>query len=528
MKIINIASSDNFEDIVEAVSESDASSLVLVVPRSNRVFKSKNKVGQLKERFEKAGKQVSIISSGESAVENARLAGFNIVSGPERNRVRQRRTISYGINGKGTIQSSKKKVDRDSEIEALYSEKSPTWEEPFPNPVRGKETLRALAASNGTSGTKKFIAIFLAAAVFSFLFTVSFAFNQAKIRVVPKKESFSVNLPITVSAAITEPDPIYGLVPGQPVQFEKEITSDFAATGEKEVFQKAKGKLTIYNNYGSQPQTLVATTRFQTAEGLVFRIPNTITVPGATGSGDSFKPGQIEIEVVADRAGAEYNIAPSEFRIPGFLGSPRYQGFYAESSGDFSGGFIGKAKVVTKEDVESASEAVRQELSNEIKNQLSSLAGLKIVTEAFEIEVEKNADSGKANDVSDRFKLGMKAKVFGIAFNESGVRRLVSKYVKDSENKDILQSGLELVYSEPLLDREEQEISLKLAASGYTLLPVDKEKIVSGIKGRSGQEVKDYFTSLDEVESANIYFSPFWMRSAPKNTDRIKVQIIAE
>ncbi len=516
MKIINIASSDNFEDIFEAVNESGASSLVLVVPRSNRVFKSKNKVGQLKEHFEKSGKQVSIMSSGENAVENARLAGFNIVSGKE-----TAPRFPKKKNGRSRSQlaiSGPARVDRDQEISALYSEKYPTWEEPSPDPVRGKETL----------GTRKFIIIFLAAAVFSFLFTVSFAFNQAKIRVVPKKESFSVNLPITVSAAITEPDSIYGLVPGQPVQFEKEITGDFAATGEKEIFQKAKGKLTIYNNYGVQPQTLVATTRFQTAEGLVFRIPNTITVPGTTGSGSSFKPGRIEVEIIADRAGDEYNIGPSEFRIPGFLGSPRYQGFYAESSESFSGGFIGKAKVVTKEDIESAEGAVRQELSNEIKNRLSSLAGLKIVTEAFEIEIEKNTDSGKANDISDQFKLGMKAKVFGIAFNESGVRQLVSKYVKDSENKDIIQSGLKLVYSEPLLDREKQEISLKLAASGYTLMPVDKEKIISGIKGLSGQEAKDYFTSLDEVESANIYFSPFWMRSAPQNTDRIKVQVIAE
>lgn len=497
MKIINIASSDNFEDIVEAVTESEARELVLVVPRSNRVFKSKNRVGQLKGHFEKAGKRISIMTSSEGAVENARLAGFQIVSGKEN-------------------KPKAKRLDRDQEISALYSEKSPTWEEPVP-PVAAK-----------TAGTKKFIVIFLAAAVLSFLFTVSFAFNQARVRVVPQKDAFSVNLPITASAAITEPDPIYGLVPGQTVQFEKEITKTFASTGEKDIFQKAKGRITVYNDYGSQPQTLVATTRFQTAEGLVFRIPETITVPAGTGSGDNFKPGKIETEVIADRAGAEYNIGPAEFRIPGFVGSPRYQGFYAESSSDFSGGFIGKAKVVVKEDVESAEASVREELSNEIKNHLSGLTGLKIINEAFEIETEKTSDSGKANDVSDQFKLGLKAKVFGIAFDETSVRELVSDYVKDSEGKDILRGGLELVYSEPGLDREKQELFLKLAAAGYTARPVNKEKIVLDIRGKSGQEVKDYFGSLDEVESANIYFSPFWMRSAPKNTDRIKIQIIAE
>ena len=504
MKIINIASSDNFEDIIEAVKESEAGEIVLVVPRSNRVFKSKNRVGQLKDHFEKVGKRVSIMSSGADAVENAKLVGFQI------------------ITGKGAVPRAKK-LNRDEEISALYSEKSPTWEEPE---IHAPSVVKSVPAATRTAGSKKFIVIFLAAAVLSFIFTVSFAFNQVRIRVVPQKDAFSVNLPIKVSAGITEPDPIYGLVPGQAVQFEKEITRDFASTGEKEIFQKAKGKLTIYNNYGSQPQTLVATTRFQTAEGLVFRIPNTITVPGATGSGENLKPGQIEVEAIADRAGAEYNIGPSEFRIPGFLGSPRYQGFYAESSRDFSGGFIGKAKVATKEDIEKAEASVREELSNEIKNHLSGLTSLKIITEAFEIETEISPDSGKANDIGTEFKFAMKAKVFGITFNEEAVKGLVADYVKDSESKDILQGGLELVYSEPVLDREKQELSLKLAASGYTARPVNKEMIVLDIRGKSGQEVKDYFGSLEEVESANIYFSPFWMRSVPKNTDRIKVQVI--
>lgn len=511
MKIINIASSDSFEDIIEAVNESEAEKLVLVVPRSNRVFKSKNRVGQLKEHFGKAGKQVSIMSSGEMAVENARLAGFEIVSS-ERSRTRNKSATSYGINEKEkTVKPSK-----DEEIVNLYSEKS-TWEEPklFPPEIK-------------PAGSKKFIVIFLAAAILSFLFTISFAFNQAKIRIVPQKDEFSVSIPITVSTSIIEPDPIYGLVPGQTVQFEKEIVKTFPATGEKEIFQKAKGKITIYNNYSGQPQILVATTRFQTSEGLVFRILQRVIVPGSTGSGDNFKPGKIEVEAIADRAGAEYNLGPSEFRIPGFLGSPRYQGFYAESSESFSGGFIGKAKVATKEDIDTAEKSIREELSNEIKSHLAGLSGLKIITGAFEIEIEKTPDSAKANDIAPEFKFGLKAKVFGIAFDESSVKELVSRYVKDSENKNILQTGLELVYSETSLDKEKQELSLKLAASGYTSRPVDKEKMISEIRGKSEKEIRSYFNSLDEVETANIYLSPFWMRSAPKNTERIKVQVVVE
>lgn len=495
MKIINIASSDNFEDIIEAVKESDSEKVVLVVPKSNRVFKSKNRVSQLKERFKKTGKEVSIMSGGG-----------------EKETAKKISKKKPGRDGNLNVPVSRAK--RDEEINDLYSEKTPTWEEPQVN-----------QASNGT---RKFIVIFLAVAIFSFIFTISFVFNQAKIRVIPKKEIFSINFPITVSSAITEPDPIYGLVSGETVQFGKEAIRNFPATGEKEIFQKAKGRITIYNKYSSQPQVLVATTRFQTAEGLVFRIPQTVTVPGAAGSGSNLKPGRIEVEAIADRAGGEYNIGSSEFRIPGFLGSPRYQGFYAESSESFSGGFIGKAKVVTKEDVEAAEKSVREELSNEIKKQLTGLAGLKIITEAFEIKIEKMPDSNKAGDVAAEFRLRMKAEVFGIAFDESGVKELVSRYVRNSESKDILQSGLNFIYSEPDLDKDKQELSLNLAASGRTVRGVNKEKIASEIRGKSGLEIKNYFSSLDEVESANIYFFPFWMKSAPKKMGKIQVQVIPE
>ena len=50
---------------------------------------------------------------------------------------------------------------------------------------------------------------------------------------------------------------------------------------EKELNEKARGSLTVYNEYSSSPQTLVATTRFESPEGKIFRIEKNIVVPGA-------------------------------------------------------------------------------------------------------------------------------------------------------------------------------------------------------------------------------------------------------
>ena len=85
-----------------------------------------------------------------------------------------------------------------------------------------------------------------------------------------------------------------------------------------EVAQKSKGKITVYNEYGSSPQILIATTRFQSVEGLIFRTLKTISVPGARVENGKTIAGAIDVEVIADKAGQVYNVAPGKFTIPAF------------------------------------------------------------------------------------------------------------------------------------------------------------------------------------------------------------------
>ncbi len=506
MKIINIASGDNFQDILQAVKETKSSEIILVVPKSNRVFKTKNRVGQLKIYFERWSKQVSILSSSPVILDNARLAGFE-------------------------IRQETPPANKDEEIASLYSEEIPEKKESEPEFKKIDYHHKPLAEPKapppgGTRGMKKFILIFLGAAFAVFVLVVFTALTEAKIKLVPRKNDFSINVPLIISNKITQVDAVYGMIPGELIGFEKLVSKVFLSTGEKEIFQKATGKITIFNNYGTAPQILVATTRFQTAEGLVFRILKTIAVPGATKVSDKLEPGQIEVEVIADRAGEDYNIKPADFKIPGFLGSPKYQGLYAKSFNDFSGGFIGRARYVTKNDLEQAEEMLRKETSEIIKSELASLAGFKILDKVLKVEIEKTADSNKADDVVDKFKVVMKAKVETIAFKEEDVVSFTSQYVENSQNLKVSERGLNLSYNDLEFNREDGELSLKLISSGQTFENIDKDKIVSEILGKSSAEIKNYFNNLKEVESAQILLSPFWVKKVPEDKDKVEVEVI--
>jgi len=484
MRIINIASGDNFEDILEAVKESGSDSLILIVPKSNPVFKNKSKLEKLKAHFDKLKKEVSIISSGQKIA-------------------------------KGDAKGNDFKKDKD--LLSFYSEfsrKTPAKPPSFLAGLKQKES-------------KKFIFILLGSAIGLFTFIALASLSEVSIKIIPRKSDFSVNIPVVVLTDISKNDEIYGMVPGRWVEIEKSISKTFVSGAEKDVFQKARGKAVIYNNFSPSPQILVATTRLQTAEGLVFRIPKAVIVPGKKQIGNEFKPGEIEVEIVADRAGEEYNIEPSDFRIPGFLTSPKYQGFYAKSFEKFSGGFVGRSSFVSKDDLEKAEGIVKEEGVSQVKAELNLLGDFKILDEALSMETEKIGDSNKAGDLTKEFRVDFKIKARTIVFKEKDIVDFISQYVKNFQNLSVVENGLKINYDRPKLNEEKKELSFKLISSGQTTQNIGQEKIISDIAGKKMSETDSYFSTLSEVESVRIS-SPFWMRKIPENGRRIKIKVVIE
>jgi len=110
---------------------------------------------------------------------------------------------------------------------------------------------------------------------------------------------------------------------------------------------KASGTIIVFNEYSSDSQLLIASTRFLSSNGKIFRTTKNIYVPGTKTENDEIIPGSIDVEVLADYWGDEYNIGSSDFTISGFKGTAKYTDFYGKSNTAMSGG-----SSETKEDVE--------------------------------------------------------------------------------------------------------------------------------------------------------------------------------
>ena len=98
----------------------------------------------------------------------------------------------------------------------------------------------------------------------------------------------------------------------------------------------------------------MATTRFVTPDGKLFRLVSSVTVPGAQVTNGQIVPSSIDAPVAADQPGDAYNVGPvNKLTIPGFQGSPKYNAFYGQLASGTSGGFVGTKAVPTAADITS-------------------------------------------------------------------------------------------------------------------------------------------------------------------------------
>lgn len=198
---------------------------------------------------------------------------------------------------------------------------------------------------------------------------LSTVFENATITVSPKEVSIQPG-----QTLLAEPGGPTGTLLYQTITGTQSASTSVTASGTQQVSRAATGIVTIYNEYSTAAQPLVATTRLITADGTLYRIKNTITVPGATEKSDgTLSPGSISTSIYADKPGAAYNQPTSiQLHIAGFQGDPRYDKFVVQSQGAISNGFVGAQPSVAPADLTTAQNTLKQELDQNIRSSASA------------------------------------------------------------------------------------------------------------------------------------------------------------
>jgi len=348
---------------------------------------------------------------------------------------------------------------------------------------------------------------------------------RVEIKIIAKKTPWNYNDWLWASKETLNIDVVVKRIPAEVFKETKNVNFVYPSNGRKMVEKKASGEITIYNAFSSKPQTLIAETRFETLDGKIFFLTKKIIVPGAEITDGKIAPSSVKAIVIAEKAGVEHNIpSVARFTLPAFKGSPKYDGFYAKSDRPITGGFVGEMSYPTEDDIRLAKEKNRAVLEESLNILLTSQMPkeLKIIEGGREFKILKET-VGEEMDSQGKFSVFSEAALAIIAFRESDVLELMRNLVKSGLGDDFKEKEYSLQYGATRGDFDKGELSFKIDYRGFFWQQINIESFKNSVLNKRENELKVAVFSLPGVEKAVVSFWPFWVKSVPDKTNRIKV-----
>jgi hypothetical protein len=367
--------------------------------------------------------------------------------------------------------------------------------------------------------------------IVALFFGVSIIFSSATVVVSPKieKVTFADEVYMAKLASKTEDNLIFETINTTKIQSET-----IEAGEEQEVNQKASGKIIVYNNFNTSDQRLINNTRFESTDGRIYRINSSVVVPGIKKVAGKSVPGSIEVTVYADQAGESYNLKladlKGDFKIPGFKGDPRYDGFSARLKEDIKGGFIGKQRVVSAELRASTLNSLKEKLREQLLKEIYMIKPEKylLFTDHYSFHYSELPDTSLDNN---KVKIEMEGTTYALVFDSQKIAKFISQ--KKGLNLEGLKTEfipsedftVTIMSLEDISLMTEQSISLKFNGEGTIKWLYDLVELKKDLAGKKEADLKSVMLNYsNSIANIDVIFRPVWTRYIPDNSEKIKVR----
>jgi hypothetical protein len=361
------------------------------------------------------------------------------------------------------------------------------------------------------------LSVLIVVGVFAYLF-----FPKVSVKMTPMKAEEKVDLQVKgvpgASDAI-DSTPVRLLEREIPVTVTGTATDSGSSTTEK-----AKGTLVVYNDYSTEPQSLVATTRFEAANGKVFRLVKGATIPGRTTS-----PGAIEVDVVADQAGPDSNIEPTSFTIPGFKGSDKYDKFTAKSLKPMTGGGSGgsEIKAISRADLDKAEADTKTQAEATFMKDIegSLVPGEVFLKESLQLTPLETGNRPKEGVKGETFEYTRTYKMKAFLLQENLLKekiKLGASRELDGVRMDV--SKIDIDYGEVAPNFDDNTVSIKLHADIHKIASLDLETLKQKLLGKNTVDMEAFLAENPGVQKIELDFKPKWFgTSIPKQESRVEL-----
>lgn len=302
------------------------------------------------------------------------------------------------------------------------------------------------------------------------------------------------------------------------VKLSDEKSVSAPASGEETVSEKASGTIIVYNEQ-TVTQRLIKTTRFETPEGLIFRTPSDVSIPAK---------GNVEITVVADQPGAEYNVALTDFTLPGLKGTATFEKVYARSKTPMSGGFVGTRKKVSDEDLAKA----KTDLDKELKDSLISQARAQVPADFIlfpELSSITYSGATQGTSTGSGATVTESANLIAVIFKRSDISQYLAlqklgnnNVPGEAEIRDFSKLNATFFGAQADLTKV-TAIRIQIDGSATVVFATDESALASDIAGLKKEDVQTVLKRYPSIEKASTIIRPFWKSSFPSDAGQIKI-----
>ena len=261
-----------------------------------------------------------------------------------------------------------------------------------------------------------FVVVFVCIAVIAV--ALSLLYSKAAVTITPKTAHFNVSTTVTAKKSDGS---MFGYEVVSATETETQI---IPAVDGPLVETKAKGTVTLYNEQEVQ-QKIVAGTRLSNADGLVYRTTATVVIPQAKAAKT---PGSIAVAVLADKAGASYNMALNgggDFKFVAYKGGPKYTTVYGKLKTSLTGGFSGSKKTISPEVQKVAIQNLKDSLAVKLVEDAKSLVSRDSIMyeNAYTIDYEVSEPVSKDAQTAD---ISVKGTLSGAKFKKTDLLKSIA------------------------------------------------------------------------------------------------------
>jgi hypothetical protein len=552
---------DEITGIIDKLSTSEGKVVALVLPKRAATFQSIVNMKLLKRAADGANKNLALITNEAGLLPLAGAAGIHVAktltSKPEiplgpANLDDQEETIQEDAG------SAEPPLDTDKTVGQLAGTSGPPAADGVETLLLDNEDLPPEVADSVKPGAKTFeppskkgkagkknkklhipnfdrfrlmliIAGGILLLIIAILLYITFSLPKATINIKTDATNVDTNLDLSLSTGVKTLDPATNTIPAKLASQQKTYSQQVPTTGQKNNGNKASGSVVMTakscapNLHDTPPS--VATGTGISSNGQTYITQQVTTFSSSSNSGNSncnYYQATSSTTVIAQNGGSSYNGATT------FTYSGRPDIVSINVSSAISGGTDSIVQIVNQNDINNAKAKIGTD--NSIKGALQSqlkgeneypivatyVASAPVVTSSANV-----GDQASNVTVTEVITYNM----FGV--KKDDINTLIKNSVNtqiDTSKQSVLDTGLsKAVFNVNTISNSAAQLSMSTKATAGPHLDINIIKQAAA--GKKAGAIKSDIGNNPDVTGVDVKFSPFWISTAPKKTERITVNI---